>query len=287
MLSVYNTHLPQGPVSSADSASPLGLEHVQQQQAGAFSLRRYGSKLIGNSVSQRLLIRDQWVFGRNPSRSAPQSRGLGVCLGWGMVKSNPFKRLILRAVLRDVNPMVIRLVSVSDQLRLPEFHDIFRSILSWGPYAEISAKFALRPIKRRVATGKPLISRFAGRSKSTHRQIGAPNQCSDKCNQSSSMRAPWRKFTLISAQGLHGALSIAGPGSRNHEQRRLPFRTGHCGWREAIAGPMFEMSPESESIFFLKMTGGRISFETGPDGRATSLIMHRADRESTPASRLS
>jgi hypothetical protein len=48
-----------------------------------------------------------------------------------MVESNPFKRLILRAVLRDVNPMLIRLVSVSDQLRLPEFHDIFRSILSW------------------------------------------------------------------------------------------------------------------------------------------------------------
>jgi hypothetical protein len=48
-----------------------------------------------------------------------------------MVESNPFKRLILRAVLRDVNPMLIRLVSVSDQLRLPEFHDIFRSIFSW------------------------------------------------------------------------------------------------------------------------------------------------------------
>jgi serine-type D-Ala-D-Ala carboxypeptidase/endopeptidase len=54
-----------------------------------------------------------------------------------------------------------------------------------------------------------------------------------------------------------------------------------------IAGPMFEMFPESESIFFVKMTGGRISFETGPDGRATSLIMHRADREPAPGARLS
>jgi D-alanyl-D-alanine-carboxypeptidase/D-alanyl-D-alanine-endopeptidase len=54
-----------------------------------------------------------------------------------------------------------------------------------------------------------------------------------------------------------------------------------------IAGPMFEMFPESESIFFVKMTGGRISFETGPDGRATSLIMHRADREPTSGARLS
>jgi len=54
-----------------------------------------------------------------------------------------------------------------------------------------------------------------------------------------------------------------------------------------IAGPMFEMFPESESVFFVKMTGGRISFETGPDGRATSLIMRRADREPTSGARLS
>jgi len=54
-----------------------------------------------------------------------------------------------------------------------------------------------------------------------------------------------------------------------------------------IAGPMFEMLPESENVFIVKMTGGRISFETGPDGRATSLIMHRADREPTSGARLS
>ncbi len=54
-----------------------------------------------------------------------------------------------------------------------------------------------------------------------------------------------------------------------------------------IAGPVFEMFAESESIFFVKVTGGRISFEIGPDGRATSLIMHRAGREPMPAPRLS
>src|ERR687892_2359711 len=42
------------------------------------------------------------------------------------------KRLILRAVLRQVSPMVIRLISVSDQLQLPDFHDIFRAILGWA-----------------------------------------------------------------------------------------------------------------------------------------------------------
>ena len=53
-----------------------------------------------------------------------------------------------------------------------------------------------------------------------------------------------------------------------------------------FAGPMFEMFAESESTFSVKATGGRISFETGPDGRATSLTMHRADRGPSPAPRL-
>ena len=49
-----------------------------------------------------------------------------------MVKTASFKRLILRAVLRQVSPMVIRLVSVSDHMPLPEFHDVFRIILGWN-----------------------------------------------------------------------------------------------------------------------------------------------------------
>ena len=56
---------------------------------------------------------------------------------------------------------------------------------------------------------------------------------------------------------------------------------------KAIAGPAFEMFAESENIFFVKVTGGRISFETGADGRAISLMMHRAGREPTAATRLS
>ena len=49
-----------------------------------------------------------------------------------MVKTPSFKHLILRAVLRQVSPMVIRLVSVSDQMPLHEFHDVFRTILGWN-----------------------------------------------------------------------------------------------------------------------------------------------------------
>src|SRR4030095_1860122 len=47
--------------------------------------------------------------------------------------ANPvsFKRLILRAVLRQVSPMVIRLISISDHMQLSDFHDVFRAILGW------------------------------------------------------------------------------------------------------------------------------------------------------------
>lgn len=48
-----------------------------------------------------------------------------------MVDAISFKRLILRAVLRHVSPMVIRLVSVSDRMALPEFHDVLCAILGW------------------------------------------------------------------------------------------------------------------------------------------------------------
>ena len=48
-----------------------------------------------------------------------------------MANTVSFKRLILRAVLRQVSPMVIRLISISDQLQLSAFHDIFRAILGW------------------------------------------------------------------------------------------------------------------------------------------------------------
>ena len=42
-----------------------------------------------------------------------------------------FKRLILRAVLRDVNPMVIRLTAVPDSLDLADFDSIFHTVLGW------------------------------------------------------------------------------------------------------------------------------------------------------------
>src|ERR1700693_2487056 len=49
-----------------------------------------------------------------------------------MPPTTPFKRLILRAVLRHVSPMVIPLVAVSDRTDLPGLHDVFHAILGWS-----------------------------------------------------------------------------------------------------------------------------------------------------------
>ena len=43
----------------------------------------------------------------------------------------PFNTLILRAVLRNVNPMVIRVISVPDVPDLPDFDEVFRTVLGW------------------------------------------------------------------------------------------------------------------------------------------------------------
>jgi hypothetical protein len=48
-----------------------------------------------------------------------------------MTVSTAFKRLILRAVLRNVSPIVIRVIAVPDSLHLHELDEVFRSVLGW------------------------------------------------------------------------------------------------------------------------------------------------------------
>ena len=47
------------------------------------------------------------------------------------MSSTPFQRLILRALLRDVYLMVIRLVAVPDSLDLANFDIVFHAVLGW------------------------------------------------------------------------------------------------------------------------------------------------------------
>jgi serine-type D-Ala-D-Ala carboxypeptidase/endopeptidase len=55
---------------------------------------------------------------------------------------------------------------------------------------------------------------------------------------------------------------------------------------QATAGPKFELFAESEKTFSAKVSNNQITFETGPEGRATGLVLHRAGRD-MPAPRLS
>ena len=50
--------------------------------------------------------------------------------------------------------------------------------------------------------------------------------------------------------------------------------------------PKFELFAEGEKNFFARVADNQFTFETGPEGRATSLILHRAGRD-MPAARLS
>lgn len=45
-----------------------------------------------------------------------------------MIEQTAFKRQIFRAALRHVSPMVIRVISVSDRMNMPDFNDIFSTM---------------------------------------------------------------------------------------------------------------------------------------------------------------
>lgn len=45
--------------------------------------------------------------------------------------SSSFKRLILRAVLNDVSPIVARVFAIPDDVEITELHDVFLSMLGW------------------------------------------------------------------------------------------------------------------------------------------------------------
>jgi hypothetical protein len=55
---------------------------------------------------------------------------------------------------------------------------------------------------------------------------------------------------------------------------------------DLTAAPKFELFAESEKKFAATVSDLQIAFETGSDGRATSLTLYRAGREPMPAARL-
>jgi D-alanyl-D-alanine-carboxypeptidase/D-alanyl-D-alanine-endopeptidase len=56
---------------------------------------------------------------------------------------------------------------------------------------------------------------------------------------------------------------------------------------QPIALPKFELFADGEKNFFARVSDSQITFEIGPEGRAMSLILHRAGQTHAPAARLS
>jgi hypothetical protein len=56
---------------------------------------------------------------------------------------------------------------------------------------------------------------------------------------------------------------------------------------QGMSAPKFELFAESEKKFFAKVSDKQIAFDTGPDGRATSLTLYAAGRPPMPGARVS
>ena len=80
-------------------------------------------------------------------------------------------------------------------------------------------------------------------------------------------------------------LEITRDGDRLFAQAFVQFPHNRSG--DPLAAPMFELFAEGGKNFFARVTDKQIVFETGSEGRATSLILHQAGREPMPAARLS
>jgi serine-type D-Ala-D-Ala carboxypeptidase/endopeptidase len=80
-------------------------------------------------------------------------------------------------------------------------------------------------------------------------------------------------------------LEITRDGDRLFAQAFVQLPHNRSG--DSTAAPKFELFAEGEKNFFARVTDKQIAFETGSEGRATSLILYSAGREPMPAARLS
>jgi hypothetical protein len=68
-------------------------------------------------------------------------------------QASPFKRLVLRAVLNDVSPIVARVFSIADDVEITDLHDIFLSMLGWQESTKRSGRQMSVVIKNRDIFG--------------------------------------------------------------------------------------------------------------------------------------
>lgn len=80
-------------------------------------------------------------------------------------------------------------------------------------------------------------------------------------------------------------LEITRDGDRLFAQAFVQLPHNRSG--DPTAAPKFELFAEGGKNFFARVTDKQIAFDTGSEGRATSLILYQAGREPMPAARLS
>ena len=80
-------------------------------------------------------------------------------------------------------------------------------------------------------------------------------------------------------------LEISRDGDRLFAQAFVQLPHNRLG--DLIGGPKFELFAEGEKDFFARVADHQITFETGPDGRATGIILRQAGRPDMPGARLS
>jgi D-alanyl-D-alanine-carboxypeptidase/D-alanyl-D-alanine-endopeptidase len=80
-------------------------------------------------------------------------------------------------------------------------------------------------------------------------------------------------------------LEISRDGDRLFAQSFVQLPHNRPG--DLVGAPKFEVFAEGEKNFFARVTDKQIAFETGPDGRATGLILHQGGRPDVPGARLS
>jgi hypothetical protein len=88
-----------------------------------------------------------------------------------MRTSVSFKQLILRAVLRSVSPMVVRILAVPDFLSLHEFDEVFRAILGWDNIGFVFHIHGLEFNSFRRATRGRILQEFQLRPSETFRYV--------------------------------------------------------------------------------------------------------------------
>lgn len=97
--------------------------------------RQKGNEVYILCLSEGRKEKDHAIRQTHEQREQQESGGLAL-LNVGsqaeeMKTQYPFNRMILRAVLRKVSPMVIRVLAVPDYLDLASFDEVFRTLLGW------------------------------------------------------------------------------------------------------------------------------------------------------------